>query len=303
MSQRQTNDAQLSWDWVLAQSPEVIASNIRQAVTDCHAAISKLTLRDEVAPEELSQIQKEVNGVITAVTGIKNRLSATDAQIKTLSNDPPVKRYFKITEALEGKSGTVSPSERQALEQERDMIFEKVSPSLKELRELLRTCLVMRLEMIRYWKWILKKAIDIYTSFKLVVRENLRTICDQIQDPSLSQLVRDVVSSDDFMSVDMVSSARHWFARDLQDIDRQAVQELEDLCTVESRLQDVRESVAELENSETLILQEVQRSGGEPPPPDTSPPTRVLIRGLDPMNKRKEHPSSGRIFKRNHNTQ
>ena len=302
MTQRQSHDAPLSWDWVLSQSPETIASNVRQAVTECHAAISKLTLRDEVAPRELNQIQKEINGVITAVSGIKSRLGATDEEIKTLSNGPQVKRYLKITESLEGKSGTISRSERQALEEERNAIFEEVAPSLKELRELLRTCLIMRLEMIRYWKWILKKAIDIYTSFKLVVRESLRTICDRIQDASLSKLVKDVVSSDDVLSVDMVSSARHWFARDLEDIDKQAVRELEDLCTAESRLQDVRESVAELENSETLILQEVQRSGGEPPPKDTSPPTRLLIKRLDTVDKPKERPSSGRMFKRNHNS-
>ena len=298
---RSINNAPVLWERILAQSPEELARNVRHSASECHSAVSKLVLRDEVAPNMLNQIQRETNDMLTAVNHLRDRLLFTDKQIQSLSQMPLVKRYLGIVRILENNAENLSSSERKSHERERDSILKEVSQPVNQLREHLRSSLVFRLEMIRYWKWFLGKAIEIYTIFKGVVRDSLGTICNQIEEPWLRELVRAVLADEKSFPSDLMRSQQHRFTPNLPDIDRQAVKELEDLCAVESQLQTAKESVAELENSESLIREEIQDSREQQKTVEKPTSKRILIRALEPTEKKKRQSNSPRVFERNHN--
>ncbi|HPA44821.1 MAG TPA: hypothetical protein PLZ55_01065 [bacterium] len=269
------------WENILAQNPGELATRVRQAATECHAAIAKLTLREEIDPRQISQMQTETNDLLVGVNELKNRLVFADEQVRNLSQDSAVSRYLEITQLLENGSPVVEESRRKALEAERSKIIGEHGPLLKKLSDQLRASLALRLEMIRHWKMLLNKAIDIYTRFKIIVRDNLKKICSLIEDPLLQDLVSETVSNEEILPEDLISAVRHRIPEDLGEIDRQALKELQDLSEIESRLCVVRESAAELENSESLVRQDVQRSSKPGEDTDhTSASPRTLMKGL-----------------------
>jgi hypothetical protein len=281
MEQNSNSHAASVWETILAQSPGELATRVRQAATECHGAIAKLTLREEVDPRQIGQLQCETNDLLLGVNEVKNRLIFADEQIRNLSLDSSVSRYLEIAQLLDNGATEVEESQRNSLEAEREKIIGERVALLKKLSDQLRASLTLRLEMIRHWKMLLNEAIDIYTQFKAIVRNSLKRLCALIQDPSLQNLVSETVANDETLPADLISAAQHRIPNDLGEIDRQALKELHDLSEIEERLQEVRESAAELENSESLVRQELQRSlksGESSEQTGTSP--RTLMKGL-----------------------
>jgi hypothetical protein len=273
-----------------------LADDIREAATECHSAIPKLALRGEVDPNLLVQFAQETNEMLTAVTRIKNYLLPIDARIRKLSNESEVRHYFKIIQILDNSQASISTRQRQSLEREREMIAARASRTLRQLREDVRTLLVFRLEMTRYWRWFLKKAIEIYTTFKGIVRESLRKIYGEIRDPVLRELVAAALSSENEFPTELFKSAQQRLSTTLTDLEHQAMKELDDLSMIESRLREVKDSAAELETGEAVIREEIRRSIPKKGLDEAPINERTVLRGLDLLEKAEDTGKPPRVF-------
>lgn len=285
MQQSQFNNSPGLAECILSGSVEQLTEKVREAAAECHSAISKLTLRSEAKVRLLHRFALETNSMLSAVTLIKNYLLQVCARIKTLTNESHVRRYLKTVQILEDDTGSISDSKRQSLEHYRDKIISRKSSTLRRLREDVRTLLVLRLEMLGYWRWFLKQATKIYTTFKHIVRENLRRISGEIQDPVLQKLVITALSTEEGVPTEMLNSVRERLPTTFSELERQAVKELEDLSAIESQLLMVKASAAELENSEAVIRREIQQS--IPTQDAEEPPItkQILLRGLEMLEE------------------
>lgn len=300
MGQQQTNNSMGPVERILSAKTGNLSNDIRRAATECHAAISKLALRGEVEPNIVARFAQEINDMLAAVSRIKNHLFAIETRIRDLSSESQVRRYFRTVRILEQTPHVISPSQRQSLERERDQIISRASSTLKQLCEDVRTLLILRLEMLGYWGWFLKKAIEVYTSLKNILRGSIRSICGKIQDPRLRELVATILSANEEFPTEVFESTKQRLPTTLSELEKQALRELEDLSAIESRLRQVKDSAAELETSEAVIREDIRPSGPYRDAEGMRVTERTLLRGLEDFEKPEESRRRSRILEVKH---
>ena len=266
---KQISDSKPSvlWDKVLCLSPKDLAAQARRAAIECQTALSLLTGRRGITPDVLNRLQEESNEMLRGIGLVIGRLSFTDKQAKDLTARPALQRYLRILKTLESGTASLSPSQRQTLEAERDALANEASGDIAGLGSLLRSGLLLRLEVIRYWKALLYKAIEVYSTFKDFLRNSLHSITDQITNSVLRKIVMAVVSRDDIFRMESFEAKKCEFSSDLGDVDRQALRELEELSAVESQLQTIRGTAVELEETHSRVRYEIRRTEKRDTPP------------------------------------
>ena len=293
---RMQSKANKLWEQILRQTPRELASSVKESARECHTAISKFALRDDVDTDRLDKFQTDINHMLNALRHLTSRLTKEDNQVKSLCAHPTVKRYFELVKTLQNRSKPILTHHRKQLEQQRDSLFNEVSKPLKQIRAFLRECLILRLEMIRYWKAFLWKAIEIYAAFRDTVRDSLRSISDQISDTTLRALVTEALSDVETFPIKSFSSIKKELKGDLTDIDRRAIHELEELREIESRYETIRTSAVELEQSDALLQEEIHRSRGDSGGERGWTVQWDLIHKMDLEDKAEKHAGSGKIF-------
>ncbi len=284
------------WHKILRQGPKELASHVKEAAKECHTAISKLALRDDVDTARLEEFQKEISSMLNALRQIIGRLTAEDAKVKELFAYRAVKRYIELMKTLDDRSKPLLAHRRCLLEQERDAVLKDASKTLKQIRAMLQECLIFRLEIIRYWKAFLWKAIEIYACFRDVLRESLRTISGQISDKALRAVVAEALSDEEVFRIESFTSVREELGSNPTDIDRQAIRELEELCEVETKYEEIRTSAVELEHSDALLHEEIERSEAESASDQSLLLERAVIHRIDLLDEEEKPKNLGKVF-------
>ncbi|HQO34460.1 MAG TPA: hypothetical protein PLG59_07355 [bacterium] len=262
---KESSDSRQSivWEKILSLPAKELASQVRRAAVECQSALSMLTGRKEIPADVLNSLQQEVSGMLERIGLIIGRLHFTDTQAKDLSDTPTMQRYLNILKILQGGRGNLSPFEKHALETERDAIAENAFGEIAKLGSLLQAGLLLRLEVIQHWKALLYKAVETYSKFKDVLRNSLHAIKNQVTNSTVGKILIAVLSHEDTFPSRLFNARKRELPSDLGDMDRHAVQELEELCAVESQLQVVRGEVVKLEHTDSRIRYEIRRTGAK----------------------------------------
>lgn len=244
---------------VLNKDANSIVFEIRRAASECQNVVAKLTERDETDLNRLVDFTTSISRMLVAVTRLRDQLLTTDQRIhKSQSRDVDIRRYTELNRAIANAEQTQNFSDEKRLRREYTLLIQVQGGKIIRFHADIRTSLVFRLEMVRYWQWFLRHAIDLYQFLTDSIIKNLLTLRNALPvDDELRMSIDSVVTTHSTCST-AIKSVDPEIPEDVRELKMKILAEITNLGETQSSLDMIREESKELENTEVLLKAEIE---------------------------------------------
>lgn len=247
---------------LLSGDANLIVGEVRKTAAECQNVVAKLTIRDQVNPQKLSDFGTAVSHMLMAVVRVRDQLVSVDLRIRQMNErDREIRRFRELAERITIAEGTGAFAEERRMRREMGLLAGSTQGKLARLRADIRSSMVFRLELLRYWWWFMRKALEMYDTLSEAIATHLMALRESLaEDDELRTSIEAVVGSQSKSAIktEMASGAIPEDARELR---AEVMSEITLLQETHQALEVKREECKELENTEVLLQAEIESAG------------------------------------------
>ncbi len=247
-----------------------IVMEVRRAASECQNVVAKLTEREQIEPSRISIFSSSVSEMLIAVVRVRDLLGTTDTRIRRISStDQELMRLREVSEQIAAAVHKGGFEEEKRLHRELALLTKQAAPKQNRLRADVRSSLVYRLELLRYWWWFVRQAIELYETLSDAIVQSLLELQQVLpEEDELRASIDHVVSNRPPSSNSTSEFTTTKTPENIQAIREEVMQEILLLVDTQRVLDKTREESKELENAEVLLKAEIetQSANGEAGP-------------------------------------
>lgn len=279
---------------ILSGDANTIVLRLRQTAAECQSIVAKLTGRDEFDPNKLTQFGSSLSQMLVAVVRVRDQLVSTDQRVRRATEtNPHFRRFRELTDRIVEAEEQGNFNDEKRYRRELVLVEKSYRSILGRVQADIRTSLLLRLELLRYWWWFMRQALELYEALADSIIAHLIALNEYLdEDDELRGSINSVISERGANQTTTTTAHEIQESSDIQALREEAMKEVELLKETQAQLNGLREESKELENVEVLLQSEIEAQTPEASAPSTSPTQQTRPTGSPPSQ------NGGMVFRK-----